>query len=659
MEHWKLKEKKGLLMNKISQYSGDKVYVNLTEGRIVREPIDIDTAEKFVGGAGINNKLGYELIKPGVAPLSPENVLIFGSCAISGTPAPASSRMFVTTKYPASGTIGTASGGSCGDALRLAGYGQLVITGKSESPVFLKIFDDEVEICSATDLWGKDIWYTVDELRRRYGKDCSVIAIGPTGEMLSAISLTFTNKNGHLGRGGLPAVMGSKNLKAILIRGTKGIKLADEKGFMKIVDSLFDSIMNQPYRDDWLGLGVSMGLWGKRSTWTQKSAAEEAANKFSSTEFQKTFKGFLACPTCPVSCKSVLELTEGEYANTQVPMTGVGLPMDYLGKLGLDSLHQAFALGDLCNRNGVDMLDFSALVEASVDLYKEKVITKEDTDGLELKKDYRTVMNLLNKIIHREGFGAFLADGLRAFANTFGEKAKEYIAARTVKGHEPMLDPRFHFHTWNITEMVNPRSPWGQPGNSPAFFPGRTSKQIADYLRRLCVSEDAITRICSPTDFNIARLTRYAEDFYSLCSSVGICVRIPIVSAYNPEIAAQLLAAVTGLQMGGSELMRVGERSWNIEKAANVREGFDRKDDKLPEIFFTPLETKGKIFTLKDYFGNPITRNDVERILDDYYDERGWDVKSGVPTGKTLINLGISNVIDDLNRLGIKLSEGS
>jgi aldehyde:ferredoxin oxidoreductase len=656
MARWKLKEKKGLAMNKISRYSGDIVYVNLTGGRIAKEPIDTDTAAKFVGGAGINNKLGYELIKPGIAPLSPENVLIFGSCAISGTPAPASSRMFATTKYPASGTVGTASGGSCGDALRLAGYGQLVISGKSESPVFLKIFDDEIEICDAADLWGRDIWYTVDELRRRYGNNCSVVAIGPTGEKLSAISLTFTNKNGHLGRGGLPAVMGSKNLKAILIRGTKGIKLADEKGFMKTVDSLFNSIMSQSYRDDWLGLGVSMGLWGRRSTWAQGSDAGEASNKFGSAEFQKTFKGYLACPTCPVSCKSVLELTEGEYAGTQVPMTGIGLPMDYLGKLGLDSLHQAFALGDLCNRNGVDMLDFSSLVEASVYLYREKVITREDTGGLELKKDYRTVMDLLNKVIHREGFGAFLADGLHVFANTFGEKAREYIAARTVKGHEPMLDPRFHFHTWNITEMVNPRSPWGQPGNSPAFFPGRTSKQISDYLRRLCVSEEAITRICSSSDFNLARLTKYAEDFYSLCSSVGICVRIPVISAYNPEIAAQLLAAATGIQMGGTELMRVGERSWNMEKAANVREGFNRKDDGMPDIFFTPLETKGTVFTLKDYFGNPMTRNDVEVVLDDYYDERGWDIKSGVPAGKTLIDLGIGNVIGGLDRSGISLS---
>ncbi len=646
-------------MNKTSNYLGDILYVDLTQKRITREPIDIDTAEKFVGGVGINNKLGYELINPKIAPLSPQNVLVFGACAISGTLAPGSSKIFATTKFPASGTIGTASGGGCGDALHLAGYGQLVITGKSESPVFIKIIGKEVEICNAADLWGKDIWFTVDELRRRYGNDCSVIAIGLTGEKLSAISLTFANKTGHLGRGGLPAVMGSKNLKAILIQGTKGRELADGKGFMRIVEPLYNSIMHQPYRNDWLGLGVSMGLWGKRSTWSQKSADAEAADKFSSTEFEKAYKGYLTCPTCPVSCKSVIKLTEGEYASAHVPMTGIGIPIDYLGRLGLESLHQAFTLGDLCNRNGVDILDFSSLVEASIYLYDNKVITKEDTGGLELKRNYQTVFHLLVEVIHRQGFGAFLADGLQAFANMFGEEAKEYIADRVVKGHEPMLDPRFHFHTWNITEMVNPRSPWGQPGNSPAFFPGRSPKQISDYLRRLCVPDEAIARTCSSSDFNMARLTRYAEDFYSLCSCVGICVRIPIISAYNPEIAAQILATVNGLQIGGAELMRVGERSWNMLRAANMREGFDRKDDKLAGKFFEPLQNGKNIFTLKDYFGRPMTKDDVEKILDDYYDERGWDVKYGVPTRKKLASLGIGNVIEDLNGLGIAVPAGS
>jgi len=639
----------------ISQYLGQILRVDMTTGQMSRDPIDIDTATNFVGGFGINNKLGYELIKPGVAPLSPENVLIFGGSALGGTLTPASSRIYATTKLPASGTVGTAAGGSCGDAIKLAGYSQVVITGRSESPVFLKIFDDEVELCDARDLWGRDIWYTVDELRRRYGSECSVIAIGPAGERLSAISLTFTNKNGHLGRGGLPAVMGSKNLKALLIRGRKGVEVADTKGFMKIVDSLYDSLMNLPYRDDWLGMGVGTGLWGRRSTWGQKSAIEEAANPYSSTEFEKSWRGFLTCPTCPVACKSMLELREGKYTGTLAPITGITFPIERSQSLGVSSLHQAYDIGALCNRNGIDMVDLADLIEMAITLYEEKVITKQDTDSLELNRNYETVTKLLDQVVRREGFGALMADGLLAFAKAIGKEAENYVAARTVKGHEPMQDPRRHFHTWNITEATNPRSPWGQPGNSPAFQPGRPPGHFVDYLRRLYVSENTIEGICTSSDVNMARLARYAEDFYSLCSCVGICIRVPLAQTYNPEIAAQLLATATGLQMKAQDLMQVGERAWNMLKAANMREGFDRKDDKFPQIFFEPLLAEGKTFTLKDYYGKPLTEGDVENLLDDYYEERGWDIKKGIPTREKLVDLGLSSTADDLERLGIEL----
>ena len=611
----------------------------------------------FAGGAGLNNKLGYELIKPKVAPLSPENVVIFGSGALGGTLAPCSSRIFATTKFPVNGTIGTASGGSCGDALKLAGYSQVVITGVAEKPVFVKIFDGDVEVCDACDLWGKDIWQTVDELRRRYGRECSVIAIGPAGERLSAISLTFANKNGHLGRGGLPAVMGSKNLKALLIRGRKGIKLADQGGFMKIVNSLYDRLTNLPYRDDWLGLGIGIGYWGRRSTWGQKPPAEEAANPYSSASFEKTWKSCLTCPTCPVSCKSVIELKTGKYAGTLVPMTGIIVPIESFQRLGVPSLDQAYELGDLCNRSGIDMLDFSGITDMAITLYEEGEITKEDTDGLELKRGYETVKKLLDKVVCREGFGALLADGFPAFARAIGKKGQEYITAVTVKGHEPMMDPRRHFHTWNITEMVNPRSPWGQPGNSPTFQPERSPEELANYLRRLLVSEDAIERTCSPSSINMARLAKYAEDFYSLCSCLGICVRVPLLQSYNPSIAAQLFNAATGLKTEAREFMRVGERAWNMLKAANVREGFDRKDDKFPKRFFGPLVTEGKSLSLKDYYGGPLNEGDIEKLLNDYYDERGWDLKRGIPTRKKLVHLGLGWVADDLYKQGVPLAE--
>jgi len=627
------------------------LHVDLTTGRMSVEAVDPDTVRTFIGGAGINNKLGYELLKPGVDPLSPENVIIFGGCTLGGTAAPASSRVMVTTRFPVNGTLGTGSGGSFGDALKMAGYGQVVLTGRSEFPVFLKVFDDDVEICDARDLWGRDIWETVDELRRRYGSECSIIPIGPAGERLSAISLTFANKTGHLGRGGLGAVMGAKNLKALLVRGRKGVALADRKAFTKIVHQLHDALMTKSYRGDWLGLGVGMGFWGRRSSWPQTTALDENADPYGPAEFQKVWGGFLTCPSCPVSCKSVLKLREGEHAGELVSMTGITLPMNWM-KFNPGNLHRVYELADLCNRNGIDVLDVTGLMDLAVTLFEEGVISKEDTDGLELRRDYDTAKALLGKVVRREGLGDVMADGFPAFARAMGEGVEKRVAAITVKGHEPMFDPRTHFQTWNITEAVNPRSPWGQPGNSPAFQPGRKPEEFAGYLRRLAVPEDAIARTCSSSDVNMARLARYAEDYYSLCSCVGACVRVPLTQVYTPAVAAQLFTAATGFEMEAEELMEAGERSWTILKAMNMREGFSRKDDGFARTAFQPLVIGEVTLTLKDYYGKPLEEEDVEGLLDDYYDERGWDIETGVPTRQKLASLGLGWIADDLATLG-------
>jgi aldehyde:ferredoxin oxidoreductase len=216
-----------------------------------------------------------------------------------------------------------------------------------------------------------------------------------------------------------------------------------------------------------------------------------------------------------------------------------------------------------------------------------------------------------------------------------------------------MFDPRTHFQTWNITEAVNPRSPWGQPGNSPAFQPGRPPEQFAGYLRRLSVPEEAIQRTCSASDVNMARLAKYAEDYYSLCSCIGACVRVPLTQVYSPAIAAQLFTAATGLEMEAGELMQAGERSWNMLKAMNMREGFGREDDKFPKTFFEPLVVEGNTFNLRDYYGKPLSQGDIEKLLGDYYDERGWDVKKGIPTRQKFIDLGLGSVAADLERLGL------
>lgn len=228
-------------------YAGTIAYVDLTTGQVRKENLDLDCAKKFLGGAGLNLRLAYDLIKPGADPLSPDNPILIGAGPLVGTLAPGSGRFSGTTKFalPASQDnrfyVASANGGGrrLGLMLKCAGYDHLVITGRASRPVYLKIIDDDIEICDANDLWGKkDTYQTTDELVARYGR-CGVIAIGKAGEKLVKFALAIVDKRSTLGRNGFGAVMGSKNLKAICVRGTKGVKIKDPKRFMKEVDRLY------------------------------------------------------------------------------------------------------------------------------------------------------------------------------------------------------------------------------------------------------------------------------------------------------------------------------------------------------------------------------------------------------------------------------------
>jgi aldehyde:ferredoxin oxidoreductase len=211
-------------------YAGSGLWVDLSTGNIRKEPLDLDLVRRFVGGSGFTNKLAYDLIPPGVEPLSPENFVVIGSGVLSGTLAPGCTKVMATTKLPINNAIGTPFAGGFSHRLKYAGYDYVIITGRADRPVYLKIMDDDVSLVDASHVWGKDIFETTDLLKAENGVDCSVIAIGKAGENLVRISLAMVDKFGTLGRGGLGAVLGSKNLKAVVANGTKGIGIADIAG---------------------------------------------------------------------------------------------------------------------------------------------------------------------------------------------------------------------------------------------------------------------------------------------------------------------------------------------------------------------------------------------------------------------------------------------
>ena len=289
----------------IPGYAGSILFVDLTSGHTRKETLDTELIKDLIGGYGINNKLAYDLMPKGVDPLSPENLVIIGAGPFAGTLVPGAAKILATTRFPINGAFGTAAGGgSFAPMLKSAGYDHVVINGRSPRPVYLRVTEDKVELVDATELWGQDTVETTDYLRQRY-EPCSVIPIGPAGENLVKISITAVDKAGTLGRGGLPAVMGAKNLKAIVVQqGAREVNIAHRLNLQKLVNNLHERMMKWPRRQYILDNGLMP---------TPPEMAEL---------HQKTRQP-LACPSCPLADKEVVRLTEGPYAGLQTYMPHV------------------------------------------------------------------------------------------------------------------------------------------------------------------------------------------------------------------------------------------------------------------------------------------------------------------------------------------------
>ncbi len=627
---------------------GKILYVDLSTGEHHAEPVPEEIVRTYIGGFGLANKLAYENIAPGTEPLSAANVIVFGTGLLGGTVAPSTSKTVATTKFPVTRAIGTDVGGTGGDVMKFAGLSHVVVKGRAEYPVFLKIFDDDVELCDARGLWGKDIWETTDLLKERYGNDASVIAIGPAGERLAGISFAYVNKMGHLGQGGLGAVMGYKNLKAVLIKGTRTVEVAHPAEFMKIAQGVTDALLNLSYRNDYLKLGPGIATWGPGSTSKPYSEADIAADPYGIAAYLDIWRGTQACPTCPIGCKFLMEIKEGEKSGQLAAVTGAGTGWE---EFNVGNIHRTLELRDISNRMGIDDSWATSVIGLAVQLFEDGVLTLEDTDGQRLGWNYETARTMLLKIVQREGLGNVIADGYSEAIKRIGMGAEKYLGLAH-KGHEPS-DPRSrHFQPMTISQLVTPRGTGVIGGLGPGFMPNHPPQTFRRYLGRLGLDTETIGRIVSEDNVNMARLNRHTEDLYSAYTNLGICFRQPVSQCYTLDIAAQLYTAATGWEMTAGELARSGERAWTILKAANMRDGVIREDDGFPEAWFGTLEKGGKSFPLVDYYGNPINKEAAGKLLDDYYEERGWDVAKGAPTRQKLEGLDLGWVADDLERQG-------
>ena len=628
-------------------YTGNILNIYLTNKNITITRQNTDDIKQFIGGLGINTKIAAELIKPNIDPLSPENYIIIGVGPLVGTITPGSSRTVGTSKFPATGAIASSCGSmSFGFQLKQAGFDHIIISGKADKPVYLLILDDHIELINAKEIWGQDIIKSTNFLQKKHN-DCGIIAIGQAGENLVSISLALIDKTSTFGRGGLGAVMGSKNLKAIAVNGTKGVSIANPIIFNKLFNKLFERIKNYPQRESWHSLGMlrslPVGMILKASG--QNKKARQCSER---VYLNKLKKRRIACPSCPMGDKDILELKEGIHSGLLNYTSSVINPFLMYTLEDLNKVDEAIKGFDIANRYGLDSLAITALLKFCTALYEKDIFTKENT-GIEWKSDYNTLVKFIEMITYRKGFGNVLADGWKKLAEMYKSIENEML---TVKGLDVIFEPRFlRLGTMEFEQIVNPKGAHVASGGSPTYLgAGSSIQKFQIHFSRMGIPKSSVDRIFSPPlkemIVNVGRLTRYSEDWYTVLTSLGLCARAQMNRFYGLESATEFFNAITGFDMQPEVLRIAAERTWNLFKILNMKEGFSRKDDKFPKEWFKPLKFGHNILPFQDFFGEiTITPRIANQLLEDYYDERGWDKKTGTPTQEKLKELGLENYI--------------
>jgi len=612
-------------------FAGRILYVDLSRGETRTESLDNELAADFVGGLGLTVKLAYDAIKPGTDPLSPDNPIVLGVGPLVGTSLPSTSRVFAVTKLPTSGSVGWCGGGgaSFGAQLKNAGYDHVVIEGSATHPVQLNIVDDEVEIRDAQGLWGLSVEESCEELWREFERPLGVISIGQAGEHRVRFSMAFIDRISTLGRGGLGAVMGSKNLKAISVRGSRGVEVADEKRYRALSQAFLKELREYPYLKEWQELGMVKSF---------PLISREA--------YEGIKKRRISCVSCPVGCKDLVEIPDGPLKGLEKHSSSVinlYTPVLY----GFKDYRESIKCMATIDAYGLDMFEFFGVMGFAKTLADHGIIPRELADPEIALDSLESMETWARKVSTREGLGDVLADGFKRVLSEFGEAADEHAPA-LVKGMHPYAGPGSalawdRFGTMELGQVLDPRGPHVGSGGSPTYFATRPLEVFPKHFTRMGVPETCFERILpglasgdEGEGLRVGRLLRYSHGWFSILGSLGICARAGVNRFYSASLCAELYEAVTGIETDVPGLRARVDRVWTLLRMANLREGLGRSDESLPDRWF---EEPG----FKNYLtGEPLSREEVEQMIEDYYEEWGWDKASGVPTAARLEELGLA-----------------
>ncbi|MFQ6088760.1 MAG: aldehyde ferredoxin oxidoreductase family protein [Candidatus Methanofastidiosia archaeon] len=610
---------------------GKILKINLTRREVKKDVFPKMLKKMYLGGRGINLRILYKNLNAKINPLSEENVLIVSPGLFVGLRPiiPSSCRVHISAKSPLTGIIGSSNaGGYFGSELKSAGIETIVIYGKSKKPVYIWIENGNAQILDASELWGMDTLQTGEMIKKELGDSkIKTMTIGPAGENLVKFACIMAGMHNAAGRTGLGAVMGSKNLKPIAVRGKNPVKI-ENKNLNEIkttIRNLTKKILESPKYKCISTLGGSGSIsWdnemGILSTKNYDEPVFEKIKKIRGESFTKYIKKFESCFGCPVHCKATLTLKDSSFVLPTCPRPEEESIAALGPKCGNGNLESIIYMNNLCTLYGLDTMTTGSVLAFAMDCYEKGIISREETDDISLEwGNYESMIVMIRKIVFREGFGSVLGEGVKRACEIIGKGCEKY--AYHVKGLEiACYDPRGLMAT-ALGYAVSYRG-----GDFTSVYPNAEYSYDPETAKKFFGTKKAVDRFSTEGK---ALIVKRSSSVCAVLDCLGIC-KIPIFLLLSPDDFADLakiISLVIQQKMDEGELLKIGERIINIERLFNVREGITKKDDKLPEKFVKEPLLKGPAK------GNVVR---LGPMLDEFYKIMGWD-ENGIPTNSKIL----------------------
>ncbi|MDK2464637.1 MAG: aldehyde ferredoxin oxidoreductase family protein [Candidatus Korarchaeota archaeon] len=633
---------------KYGGWAGQILWVDLSRQKVVPKPLDEELALNYLGGTGFAARWLFDLVGPEVDPFSPDNVFILATGVLTGTIFPQASRHIVAAKSPLTDVYGEAhAAGHFGAELKFAGFDAVVVTGRSDKPVYIYIEDGKAEVKDASHLWGRTTYEAEEIIKEEIGdRQVKAALIGQAGENLVRFAGVFNDHGRAAARAGIGAVMGSKRLKAIAARGYRPIKVARPDEFYETMIEYGKRMLAHPFTPDRVKYGTNslvelMQAIGRLPAYNHREGVFDEWEKISG---ERVTREYLLKPkadfACYQRCGRFVRVPSGKYA-----MVGKGPEYEGLDALGANvgnsDLEALIYANHLCNLYGMDVISAGGVIAWAMECWENGLLTKEDTGGLELEwGDPELIVQLIEMIALRKGFGDLLAEGVYRAAKKIGRGTEKY--AMHVKKMEIAAQDGRAQKSMGLAHATSNRGAdhlYAFPVLDEVGF----EKDIVERFGEQYLPE--MTDRLNPKYKGI--MVAELEDFGAVVEAVGVCkygTIIPPVFFY-PDLA-EALTLVTGKKYTEADLRLIGARIVNLQRLFNVREGLTRKDDTLPDRFTKePMPrgpAKGQVVEL-------------DQMLDEYYQYRNWDVKTGIPRKSLLSELGLEKEAEELERRGIRI----